>query len=167
MRPPRSDQGATVAPASTSTASTQEFAVTGPWSDGAAIDARYSCDGANVSPPLSWTAGPAGTVSYALVIDDLDDPDAVLWVVANIDASTLSIAEGTVPPGAVVASGSGDTATYTGPCPTFGSSHEYVVTVFAVSQMLEAQDGDDSPTVRAAIETAAIAEASTTFVYTR
>lgn len=41
----------------------------------AAIPARHTCDGADVSPPLAWTGVPAGTKSLALVIDDPDAPD--------------------------------------------------------------------------------------------
>lgn len=145
----------------------QDFAVTGPWSDGGDIDVRYTCSGTDTSPPLSWTAGPEGTVTYAVTIDDLDDPDARHWVVANIDASTLALSEGTVPDGAVVASVADGSARYAGPCPAEGESHDYVVTVFAVSQVLEAQSGDDPATLRAAIEAASLAEATTEFVASR
>lgn len=161
LRPPRPDQGETVAVATTP--APQEFAVTGPWSDGSAIDARYTCAGDDLSPPLSWTAGPAGTVTYAVVMDNLDEPDSRHWVVANIDASTLSLAEATVPASAVAAAVTETGAAYAGPCPGEGEAHDYVITVFAVSQVLEAQPGDDPATLRAAIETAAVAEASTSF----
>ena len=161
LRAPRPDQGESVAPATTPPA--QDFAVTGTWSDGGAIDARYTCAGANVSPPLSWTPGPEGTVTYAVTIDDLDEPDTRHWVIANIDAATLAIAEGTTPEGAVVAAVDDGTARYDGPCPTEGESNDYVVTLYAVSQVLEAQPGDDPTTLRAAIEAATLAEASTEF----
>lgn len=165
LRPPRADQGETVAPVTTP--APQAFAVTGPWSEGDRIDARYTCSGENVSPPLSWTAGPEGTVSYAVTIDDLDKPDARHWVVANIDAATLALAEGTVPAGAVVAAVADGSARYDGPCPPDGESHDYVVTVYAVSQVLEVQNGDDPATLRAAIEAATIAEATTEFSASR
>ena len=50
------------------------FTLTAPWADGGAIDARFTCDGEDVSPPLCWTAPPAGTVEMALVVTD-DDAD--------------------------------------------------------------------------------------------
>ncbi len=165
LRPPRPDQGESVALATT--LPPQEFAVTGPWTDGGEIDARHTCAGTNSSPPLSWTAGPEGTVTYAVTVDDLDDPDARHWVVANIDASTLALSEGSTPDGAVVAAVADGSARYDGPCPAEGDSHDYVVTVFAVSQVIEAQSGDDPATVRAAVEAAAIAEATTEFVASR
>lgn len=165
LRPPRADQGESVAPATTP--APQPFAVTGPWSDGDPIDARYTCSGANTSPPLSWTAGPEGTVTYAVTIDDLDAPEARHWVVANIDAATLALAEGALPTGAVVAAVADGSARYEGPCPPTGDSHNYVVTLYAVSQVLEAQSGDDPATLRAAIEAAALAEATTQFSASR
>ena len=164
LRPPRADQGETVAIATT--LPPQEFTVTGPWSEGAAIDARYTCTGANLSPPLSWTGGPAGTVTYAVVIDDLDAPEARHWVVANIDATNVSLGEGVLPSGAVTAQLADGTSGYAGPCPPDGETHDYVLTVFAVSQVLEAQNGDDPTTLRAAIEAAALAETTTQFTAT-
>jgi hypothetical protein len=164
LRPPRADQGETVAIATT--LPPQEFAVTGPWSEGAAIDARYTCNGENLSPALSWTPGPAGTVTYALVIDDLDAPEARHWVVANIDAANLSLGEGVLPDGAVTAQLADSSSGYAGPCPPDGETHDYVLTVFAVSQVLEAQRGDDPATLRAAIEAATLAETSTQFTAT-
>jgi hypothetical protein len=115
---------------------------------------------------LSWTPGPAGTVTYALVIDDLDAPEARHWVVANIDAANTSLGEGVVPDGAVTAQLSDGSSGYAGPCPPDGETHDYVLTVFAVSQVLEAQDGDDPATLRAAIEAATVAETSTQFTAT-
>ncbi|MGA0863694.1 MAG: YbhB/YbcL family Raf kinase inhibitor-like protein [Ilumatobacteraceae bacterium] len=164
LRPPRADQGETVAVVTTP--APQEFSVTGPWSEGAAIDIRYTCDGENISPPLSWTPGPSGTVTYALVVDDLDAPEARHWVVANIDAATLSLGEGVLPDGAVTAQLADGSSGFAGPCPPDGETHDYVITVFAVSQVLEAQNGDDPATLRAAIEGATLAETSTQFTAT-
>ena len=50
---------ATVAPAA--------FVLSVPWTNGGVIDARFTCDGADLSPPLTWTAPPAGTVELALL----------------------------------------------------------------------------------------------------
>src|SRR5207237_1026743 len=47
------------------------FALTSPaFADGSAVPAKYTCDGADVSPPLVWSGAPAGTVSFALPVDD-------------------------------------------------------------------------------------------------
>jgi Raf kinase inhibitor-like YbhB/YbcL family protein len=47
--------------------------------DGEAIPSRYTCDGANVSPPLEWSGAPAGVRSFLLVMDDPDAPGGTFW----------------------------------------------------------------------------------------
>ena len=103
LRPPRPDPAESVAPASTAPPA---FAVTGAWADGSAIDVRHTCDGLNISPTLSWSAVPAGTVAFAIALLDNDAPDYFHWVVANIDPAALTLDEGTVPDGVVVAENS-------------------------------------------------------------
>jgi phosphatidylethanolamine-binding protein (PEBP) family uncharacterized protein len=51
--------------------------------DGDAIPARYTCDGPDVSPPLSWGSVPDGTQSLALVTDDPDAPRAALTATSS------------------------------------------------------------------------------------
>ena len=67
------------------------------FSAGGTIPKRYTCDGPDVSPPLSWTEPPAGTKSLALIMDDPDAPVGtwVHWVLYNLPASTRELAEGT------------------------------------------------------------------------
>ena len=40
-----------------------------------AIQALYTCEGKDISPPLAWNGAPAGTKSFALIVDDPDAPD--------------------------------------------------------------------------------------------
>src|SRR6188472_3496448 len=65
------------------------------------VPSRYTCDGANVSPPLAWTEVPAGTKSFALVVTDPDAPDPkapkttwVHWVLYDVPAATHELGEG-------------------------------------------------------------------------
>jgi Raf kinase inhibitor-like YbhB/YbcL family protein len=69
------------------------------------IPARYTCDGEDVSPPLTWTGVPAGTQSLALIIDDPDAPDPkhprqvwVHWVLYNLPPDCSGLAEGAALP---------------------------------------------------------------------
>lgn len=39
------------------------------------IPKRYTCEGADISPPLAWSGAPAGAKSLGLVVDDPDAPD--------------------------------------------------------------------------------------------
>ncbi|MCS7102607.1 MAG: YbhB/YbcL family Raf kinase inhibitor-like protein, partial [Candidatus Korarchaeum sp.] len=70
------------------------------------IPKRYTCDGEDLSPPLSWEGSPNGTVSYVLIVDDPDAPIGVFthWILYNIPASLNSLPEG-VPKGKETAYG--------------------------------------------------------------
>lgn len=63
--------------------------------DGDVIPARYTCDGLNVSPPLSWGSVPDGTQSLALIADDPDAPRGtfVHWVIYNLPPGTQQLPE--------------------------------------------------------------------------
>jgi Raf kinase inhibitor-like YbhB/YbcL family protein len=101
--------------------------------DGQPIPKLYSCDGANHSPSIHWSNPPAGTKSFALVIDDPDAPGGTFhhWGVYDIPASTRGIAEGEHI-GSEVRNDKG-TPGYTGPCPPPGNGlHHYHFKLFAL-----------------------------------
>jgi Raf kinase inhibitor-like YbhB/YbcL family protein len=98
------------------------FVLTSPaFSNGGTIPRRYTCDGANVSPALRWTAPPRGTASFSLTVFDPDAPNGgfLHWRVARLPASTRSL-----PPGSRLGgrNGAGRNG-YTGPCPPSGTHH--------------------------------------------
>jgi Raf kinase inhibitor-like YbhB/YbcL family protein len=102
--------------------------------EGESIATMYRCKFANVSPPLSWTPGPTGTKSYAIVMVHTTSLHWVLW---DIPVSTLSLPMGVerlpeppVPAGSKQAKPNLDGATwygYTGPCPATSSHYEYII----------------------------------------
>ena len=105
--------------------------------DGGMIPVQHSCNGANISPALNWTPGPAGTMSYAIVFRDLDNMlgHSAIW---DIPASTLSLPEDVdksfMPadvPGALQCPAYNNQPGYAGPCP--GSPHVYEFTLYAVN----------------------------------
>ena len=172
MKPPTDGQGESIAIVTTTSDPGADgegsvMTVTAPWKSGSAIDPRYTCDGDNISPAVSWSNGPAGTSAYAVILTDLDAPDFAHWTVANIDASATGLAEGNVPDLAAVAMNSDAKPGYTGPCPPTGSTHHYSLTVYALSQVLESQNGDPAPAMRAAIEGAALESATSEFTFGR
>lgn len=168
LRDPSPGQNATVGLESTTLPPDQPMmTLSGPWAEGQPIDVRYTCDGLNVSPSLSWTGAPEGTASFAVVLTDLDATEYAHWVVANIAPATTSLPEDFSDPLVVVAANSAGSAGYSGPCPPEGTTHSYDITVYALSQMLEAQTGDPAPGLIAAIESAAIEAATTGFTFSR
>ncbi len=109
--------------------------------DGEAIPARYTCDGADVSPPLEWRGAPEATKSYALIMYDPDAPRGTFihWVLYDIPASRSGLPEG-VPSRARVAGigvhGVNDFRRigYGGPCPPrWHGEHRYFFALHALS----------------------------------
>lgn len=109
-------------------------------SEGAAFAAANTCAGVNTSPPLTWSAGPAGTMSYAVILTDLSI-NAAHWVIWDIPSTTTSLAAAlpgdttlTTPAGAkqihkLEFFGAG--GAYRGPCPS-GKNHIYQFEVNAI-----------------------------------
>ena len=66
------------------------------FADGQALPAEFTCDGADQSPPLQWSAPPSGTKSFALVVDDPDAPRGTFrhWGAFNIPAVARELAPG-------------------------------------------------------------------------
>ena len=129
------------------------------FANGAAIPKHYTCNGASVSPPLSWSGAPAGTRAVALIVDDPDAPIGtfVHWVLWGLPP-TGSLAEGTVPPSAVQGNNGAGAAKYTGPCPPSGT-HHYRFTLYALSRPPDAPAGATAAQLRAAIARTTIATA--------
>lgn len=112
----------------------------------AAIPARHTCDGANLSPSLSWSNMPAGTRSLSLVVDDPDAPDPaaptvrwVHWILYNIPPQTSHLAAGIresgLPPGTEAGLNDWKNTRYGGPCPPVGR-HRYFHTLYALDTVL-------------------------------
>lgn len=155
--------GAGVTPsASESGVPLEGVTVVAPWRDGAPIDARFTCSGDNVSPPLSWSAVPAGTTEIAITMTDQQAPSFVHWAVAGIDPTVTSIGEGELPTGAVQATNGNGATGYTGPCPPAPESHTYVITVHFLDSQTELGDGAAGTDMMLAIEAATFDSAQVT-----
>jgi hypothetical protein len=85
---------------------------------------------------LTWSDGPAGTVSYAIFVHDADARDFSHWLHVDIPADVSSVTQGgsATLPGVVGRNGMGGRA-YFGPCPP--SPHHYVFTVYALDALIE------------------------------
>ncbi|MGE4297598.1 MAG: YbhB/YbcL family Raf kinase inhibitor-like protein [Desulfovibrionaceae bacterium] len=120
--------------------------------EGAAIPARFTCDGEDVSPPLAWDGVPEGTQRFALVCDDPDAPVGVWdhWILFNIPGTATGLPEampadaiqplGTVAQKAAHGLNSWGRTGYGGPCPPSGT-HRYYFTLYALDTQLPLKAG--------------------------
>ncbi len=111
--------------------------------EGGLIPPKYTCDGADISPPLQWDAVPEGTKSIALISDDPDAPVGtwVHWVLYNLPPDTKELTEN-IPPDENLPNGAKQGITdfrrigYGGPCPPSGT-HRYFFKIYALDTVLE------------------------------
>jgi len=115
--------------------------------EGGLIPPRYTCDGADISPPLRWDAVPEGTKSIALISDDPDAPMGtwVHWVLFNLPPDTKELAENippnkTLPNGAKQGTSDFGRIGYGGPCPPSGT-HRYFFKIYALDAVIDLPAG--------------------------
>ena len=129
---------------------------------GGEIPAAYTCEGADVSPPLAWSGAPAGTKSFALVVDDPDAPDPkapkmvyVHWVLYNIPASAAglpeAVASSALPAGTKEGKNDWKRTGYGGPCPPIGR-HRYFFKLYALDAVLPDLKEPMKPALEKAME---------------
>ena len=101
------------------------------------IPKKYTCDGADINPPLLVENIPSGAKSLALIVDDPDAPVGtwVHWVVWNISPGTREIKEDSVPKGAQQGVNDFRKKDYGGPCPPSGT-HRYFFKLYALDKVL-------------------------------
>jgi len=110
------------------------------------IPSDFTCEGADISPPLAWTGAPAGTKSLALIVDDPDAPDPaapkmtwVHWVLYNLPADSRGLPEAVepaaLPAGTQMGKNDWKRTGYGGPCPPIGR-HRYYFKLFALDSVL-------------------------------
>lgn len=134
--------------------------VSAAFAPGGELPAKYTCEGAGVSPPLSWSGVPAKAKSLALVVVDPDAPDPAApmrtwthWIVYDLPAATNGLPEGAgrgaLPTGTREGRNDWDRSGYGGACPPIGR-HRYIHKLFALDVVL----GDLHAPDRAALERA-------------
>ncbi|MBK1645620.1 phosphatidylethanolamine-binding protein [Thiocapsa imhoffii] len=118
--------------------------------DGGAIPTRYTCEGEDCSPPLSWAGLPEGTASLVLIIDDPDAPDPAAprmvwnhWILYNLPPTADLVAGAAtsgLPPGVGEGINSWGRIGYGGPCPPIGC-HRYFHCLYALDVILPSELG--------------------------
>jgi Raf kinase inhibitor-like YbhB/YbcL family protein len=153
------------------------FALASPaFANGDTIPIAYTRDGANRSPPLSWTGLTAPTASFALLVEDPDAPSGTFihWVLYDIPGSAGSLPEG-VPPGGILPQLGGarqgrtsfGVIGYGGPCPPPGPAHHYHFRLFALDAKLGLDPGATRDQVVAAMRGHEIGRAELVGLYAR
>jgi Raf kinase inhibitor-like YbhB/YbcL family protein len=137
---------------------------------GGRIPTRFTCDGADLSPPLRISGVPARTRELALVVEDTDAPGGtfVHWSLVHVPPDTRALGPGATPPGAVAARNSFGKSGWGGPCPPRGDPpHHYVFAVYALSRPIVADRRSAPPQVLSAVRGAAVAQGRVTARYGR
>ena len=129
----------------------------------APIPSKYTCEGANVSPPLAWSGAPTRAKSFALIVEDPDAPDPAKptrvvthWVAYNIPGTTSALSENAskkgMPAGSAQGLNEGNKPVYMGPCPPIGS-HRYFFKLYALDTVLTGLKNPKKADVQQALQT--------------
>ncbi|MDE2222827.1 MAG: YbhB/YbcL family Raf kinase inhibitor-like protein [Candidatus Omnitrophica bacterium] len=131
----------------------------------APIPSQYTCDGANINPPLAFHNIPAKAQSLALTVTDPDAPGRTWthWILYNIPPDTKEIPIGSHP-GKQGLNDFGKTA-YGGPCPPPGELHHYIFRLYALDSVLNIREGETLSKVDKSLKGHVIAKAQLTGTY--
>jgi Raf kinase inhibitor-like YbhB/YbcL family protein len=142
--------------------------------NGGDIPRKFTCDGADVSPELSWTEPPLGTQSFTLIADDPDAPSGTWthWVLFDLPLATSSLAEGVtkideLPGGERQGRNDFRKIGYNGPCPPPGKPHRYFFKVYALKGKLDLKPGASRQEVEQAMQGLVLGQAEWTGKYRR
>jgi len=127
------------------------------------IPPKYTCEGANVSPPLAWSGAPSKAKSFALIVEDPDAPDPAKptrvvthWVAYNIPGTTPGLSENAskkgMPAGSAQGLNEGSKPAYMGPCPPIGS-HRYFFKLYALDTVLSGLKNPKKADLQQAMQT--------------
>lgn len=132
------------------------------------IPKKYTCDGANVNPPLKIENVPPGAKSLALIFDDQDAPRGtyVHWILWDINPGFQEINENSVPAGAAQGMNDFKKNNYGGPCPPT-RAHRYVFKVYALDVRLNLDPKSTKADLGKAMEGHILAQGQLTGVYQR
>ncbi len=128
------------------------------FANNAPMPAKYTCDGANLSPPLEWSNIPKGTKSFVLVCLDPDAPSGTFthWIVYNIPPTMTKLGENLAKTGeskSGIRQGKNDFGKigFGGPCPPVGKPHRYQFQLSALKTKLTLKAGASLSQLEAAI----------------
>lgn len=132
------------------------------------IPTKYTCEGADIHPPLRINQVPKEAQSLLLVVEDPDAPkrNFVHWLVFNLPPKAGLIEEGTLPQGALEGQNDFGTLGYRGPCPPKkDAAHHYLFKLYALSKRLSLPEGASLEEVSRAARGSFLDEASLSGIY--
>ena len=134
---------------------------------GGNIPSKFTCDGADTSPPLQIQEVPPTAKSLVLIVDDPDAPSGLFthWIIWNISPQASTIAEGSAPKGVEGLNDFGKSR-YGGPCPPSGT-HRYFFKIFALDKELDLPTGSKRAQLDAAMKGHVIAQGELMGRYSR
>ena len=138
------------------------------FSDGQTIPQRHTCEGDNVSPPLSWSGAPSEARSLALIVDDPDAPSGtfVHWLAWGLDPGSNGLDEGQPAP-VEGTNGFGEKG-YGGPCPPPGHGpHRYFHRLYSLNSELDLAAGASREELDVALEGRVVGTAELVGTYER
>jgi Raf kinase inhibitor-like YbhB/YbcL family protein len=144
------------------------------FANGEKIPRVYTCEGRDVSPPLTFADVPGGCQSLALVVDDPDSPDPraprriwTHWLIYNLPPHVHDLPEGAAAalPGETRV-GTNDSASmgWSGPCPPIGR-HRYIFRLYALDVVLPDLGPCRKPVLEKAMQGHVLAEAELVGTY--
>lgn len=136
------------------------FSLVAPWVDGAEVPARNTCSAEGLSPALTWSNVPFGTVELTIAVTDVDASDTVHWLLYAIPPAQPGLVEGQLPDGSFTWLNSFGRTEWTAPCPPPGETHRFLFTIHALNQQLEVADDADANEVLANLDAITIARSS-------
>ena len=143
------------------------------FSNGQPIPQKFTCQGADVSPALSWSGAPDNTKSFALIVDDPDAPVGtwVHWVLYDLPADTRSLPENVAKSehaqNGVQGINDFKKIGYGGPCPPPGKAHRYFFKLYALDTPLKLKPGATKQDLEKAIKGHILAQAELMGTYQR
>lgn len=132
------------------------------------IPQKYTCDGENINPPLSFSDIPPNTKSLTLIMDDPDAPTKtwVHWIVYNIGSQTSEVKENSVPQNGIEGVTDFGNKGYGGPCPPSGT-HRYFFKLYALDSMIDLPEGANKKMLEEKIHRQIIDKAELVGLYKR
>lgn len=145
--------------------------------EGESIPKRYTCDGTDESPPLTFDGVPESAVALGLIVDDPDAPGTTFthWLLWNVPPDHTTIPGNVATTETVDALGGArqgkngfQSIGYRGPCPPASDAdHTYRFRGYALDSMVDVAPGAERNVVQQALENAAITTDLLTGTYGR